>query len=167
MPSGQGDDQETRYIYGTTKGSVTSGLSQVATRHLLRAVVYPDSTNAETDHEGIDSDDSDVVSYAYNALGQVVRMKDQAGNVTETGYDHAGRESMQAPFRDSGVIFCIEFFLPIGDCVVCGPLPAGTTASGRGSGGRRAGRLRAATRGSGGSGCGDACRRRPRERRGG
>ena len=29
---------------------------------------------------------------------------------------NAGRESMQTPFNDSGVIFCIEFFLPIGDC---------------------------------------------------
>jgi PKD repeat protein len=29
---------------------------------------------------------------------------------------NAGRSSMQAPFSDSGVIFCIEFFLPIGDC---------------------------------------------------
>lgn len=29
---------------------------------------------------------------------------------------NAGRSSMQMPFNDSGVIFCIEFFLPIGDC---------------------------------------------------
>ena len=29
---------------------------------------------------------------------------------------NAGRESMQTPFTDSGVIFCIEFFPPIGDC---------------------------------------------------
>ena len=29
---------------------------------------------------------------------------------------NAGRSSMQTPFSDSGVIFCIEFFLPIGDC---------------------------------------------------
>ena len=29
---------------------------------------------------------------------------------------NAGRKSYVAPFDDSGVIFCIEFFLPIGDC---------------------------------------------------
>ena len=29
---------------------------------------------------------------------------------------NSGRSSMQMPFNDSGVIFCIEFFFPIGDC---------------------------------------------------
>lgn len=29
---------------------------------------------------------------------------------------NSGRSSYVAPFTDSGVIFCIEFFLPIGDC---------------------------------------------------
>lgn len=29
---------------------------------------------------------------------------------------NAGRASMEAPFNDSGVVFCIEFFYPIGDC---------------------------------------------------
>jgi PKD repeat protein len=29
---------------------------------------------------------------------------------------NSGRKSMEMPFNDSGVIFCIEFFYPIGDC---------------------------------------------------
>jgi PKD repeat protein len=29
---------------------------------------------------------------------------------------NAGRASMEMPFNDSGVVFCIEFFSPIGDC---------------------------------------------------
>ncbi|MCC6244764.1 MAG: hypothetical protein IT353_18100, partial [Gemmatimonadaceae bacterium] len=89
LPSPQ-TDQVTTYIYGTTKGG-SAGQSQVASSTLLRAVKYPDSTNTGTTTANMDSDSSDVVSYAYNAIGQQVYTKDQAGNVTEVDMDVAGR----------------------------------------------------------------------------
>jgi RHS repeat-associated protein len=84
-------DQVTTYIYGTTKG--TPSQSTIATGHLLRAVKYPDSGNAGTTVANIDSDSSDVVSYAYNAQGQATLTKDQAGNIIENDYDTAGRQT--------------------------------------------------------------------------
>ncbi len=84
-----GTDQETLYIYGTTKG--TPSESKIATGHLLRATKYPDSTNGGTTNANINSDSSDVVSQAYNAQGQEVLKKDQGGNVIETVYDTRGR----------------------------------------------------------------------------
>jgi RHS repeat-associated protein len=83
-------DQVTLYIYGTTKGT-GAGESDIAANNILRAVVYPDSTNTATTPGDIDTDDSDVVSYAYNALGQKIYEKDQAGNVIEHDFDTGGR----------------------------------------------------------------------------
>ena len=74
-------DQVTEYTYGTTKGA-SAGDSKIGSGHLLQEVKYPDSANA-----------SDVVTYAYNAQGQRIYVKDQAGNVIETDYDDGGRES--------------------------------------------------------------------------
>ncbi len=90
-----GTDQVTSYIFGTTKGA-TAGLSNIATGNLLRATKYPDSSNSGTTVANIDSTDADVVSIAYNALGQEIRRKDHAGNVTETTYDTAGRPTVRA-----------------------------------------------------------------------
>jgi YD repeat-containing protein len=89
MPSGE-TDQETLYIYGTLKG--TPSASKIASGHLLRATKYPDSTNTGTTPSAIDSDSSDVVSHAYNARGEEVQRKDQAGNVFDIERDDAGRE---------------------------------------------------------------------------
>ena len=79
LPSGE-TDQVTTYSYGTTKGA-SAGDSKIETGHLLQEVEYPDSTGA-----------SDVVTYAYNAQGQEIYRKDQAGNVFETEYDDSGRQ---------------------------------------------------------------------------
>ena len=84
-------DQVTLYIYGTT--NATPSASEVSTGHLLRATVYPDSTNTGTSESDINSDSSDVVTHAYNALGQAVYKKDQAGNVLESEYDDSGRRT--------------------------------------------------------------------------
>ena len=92
LPSGS-TDQETLYIYGTT--NATPSASEISTGHLLRAVVYPDSTNTGTTEANINSDDSDVVSFAYNALGEQVYKKDQAGNVFQFDYDDSGRREAQ------------------------------------------------------------------------
>ena len=79
MPSGQ-DDQVTTYTYGTTKG-VSAGDSKVGSGHMLQKVQYPDSAGG-----------TDVVTHAYNAQGQPIYKKDQAGNVFEYVYDDSGRQ---------------------------------------------------------------------------
>ncbi|MCC7014855.1 MAG: hypothetical protein IT454_19995 [Planctomycetes bacterium] len=83
LPSGE-TDQVTTYAFGTTKGT-SAGDSKVATGDLLHIVTYPDSGGS-----------SDVVTFAYNAQGQEVWKQDQAGNVIETTYDDAGRQSARA-----------------------------------------------------------------------
>ncbi|MBI4881741.1 MAG: RHS repeat protein [Planctomycetes bacterium] len=86
------NDQETLYIYGTTEG--TPAASKVSTGHLLRAIKYADSTNPAEDADDIDGvggSDSDIVSFAYNAQGEGVYRKDQAGNVLQVDLDGAGR----------------------------------------------------------------------------
>ncbi|RNC81662.1 MAG: hypothetical protein ED559_07700 [Phycisphaera sp.] len=75
------DDQVTVYTYGVTKGAGATD-SEIGSGDLLYTVQYPDSSGG-----------SDVVTYAYNAQRQQVYMKDQAGNVIETTYDTAGRET--------------------------------------------------------------------------
>jgi RHS repeat-associated protein len=85
------NDQVTTYIYGSTKG--TPSQMKIASGNLLRAVKYPDTSNSGTTVANIDSDSSTVVSYAYNAQGQQTYTKDQAGNVIETTYDTAGRQT--------------------------------------------------------------------------
>jgi RHS repeat-associated protein len=78
LPSGE-TDQVTTYTFGTVKGT-GAGDSKIATSHLLQKVTYPDS-----------EDSDDVVRFAYNAQGQEIWRKDQAGNVIETDYDPSGR----------------------------------------------------------------------------
>ncbi|MCH8342427.1 MAG: RHS repeat-associated core domain-containing protein [Planctomycetes bacterium] len=80
LPAGE-TDQQTIYTFGTTKG-VSAGDSKIATGHLLQKVQYPDSSGG-----------TDVVTFAYNAQVQQIWTKDQEGNVTETDYDHAGRQT--------------------------------------------------------------------------
>ncbi len=75
------DDQITTYTYGVTKGT-SAGDSKLSSNDLLQKVAYPDSTGG-----------SDVVTFAYNAQGQEVWKKDQAGNVIETDYDTLGRKT--------------------------------------------------------------------------
>ncbi|RNC81833.1 MAG: hypothetical protein ED559_08630 [Phycisphaera sp.] len=79
--SGTSDDQETIYTYGVTEGA-GAGDSKIGSGRLLYTVQYPDSSGG-----------TDVVTYAYNAQGQQIYMKDQAGNVIETVFDDAGRET--------------------------------------------------------------------------
>lgn len=72
-------DQVTTYTFGVTKGGGTMD-SQIASSRLLGSVAYPDSSGG-----------SDVVSYAYNALGQQSAVKDQAGNILTSTFDDMGR----------------------------------------------------------------------------
>ncbi|MCP3994052.1 MAG: hypothetical protein GY722_03165, partial [bacterium] len=73
-------DQDTIYTLGTSKGA-SAGDSKIGTGHLLQKIQYPDSSGG-----------TDVVTFAYNAQGQQIYKKDQAGNVIETDFDDSGRE---------------------------------------------------------------------------
>ncbi|MCC6228391.1 MAG: hypothetical protein IT432_04100 [Phycisphaerales bacterium] len=77
--SKNGDDQETVYTYGVTKGT-SAGDSRIQSNSLLKEEKYPDSSGS-----------TDVVTHAYNALGQEIWKKDQAGNILQTDYDLVGR----------------------------------------------------------------------------
>lgn len=77
--AGSSDDQETIYTYGVTKGASVPD-SKISSNRLLHTVQYPDSSGG-----------SDVVTYAYNAQGQQIYMKDQLGTETASTYDTAGR----------------------------------------------------------------------------
>jgi len=74
-----GVDQVTTYTYGVAKG-VSAGDSSISSNRLRQKVTYPDSGGS-----------SDVVTFAYNALGQEMWKKDQAGSIIQTDYDTAGR----------------------------------------------------------------------------
>jgi len=83
------DDQVTQYVYGTSKGTPGSGSpvqSAIATGHLLREAVYPEQTGSQPAADR-------TVTFAYNAQGEQVWTKDQAGNVVQTDLDTAGRET--------------------------------------------------------------------------
>ncbi|MBK9189248.1 MAG: hypothetical protein IPM33_09870 [Phycisphaerales bacterium] len=83
------DDQVTLYTYGTPKGTPGSGSpteSTIATGHLLREATYPPQSSGQ----GVADR---TVTYAYNAQGEQVWSRDQAGNVIETEFDTAGRET--------------------------------------------------------------------------
>ncbi len=74
-------NQVTTYVYGTTLTD-----SDVASSRLLRAVIYPDSSDSPNPLSG-----TDHVEYAYNRLGEKKQMKDQRGVVHAYEYDKLGR----------------------------------------------------------------------------
>ncbi|HBS28148.1 MAG TPA: hypothetical protein DEB06_01565, partial [Phycisphaerales bacterium] len=74
-------EQVTIYTFGVTKGAGSTD-STVSRGDLLFKVQYPDSAGG-----------SDVVTFAYNAQGQQIARTDQAGNITVTDIDTAGRKT--------------------------------------------------------------------------
>jgi len=86
---GSEDDQTTKYFYGTLNGEPAA--SEIATGHVLRGVIYPDSANGADEAADFDTDDADAVTFAYNRQGEQVERKDQAGNVFATFRDDSGR----------------------------------------------------------------------------
>ncbi|MGE0438834.1 MAG: hypothetical protein AB7P94_18010, partial [Steroidobacteraceae bacterium] len=74
-------DQVTTYTYGVTKGT-SAGDSTISSNDLLWKATYPDSSSG-----------TDLVTFAYNAQGQEIWKKDQAGNILETVYDTGGRKT--------------------------------------------------------------------------
>jgi len=82
-------DQVTEYVYGTPKGTPGSGTpvqSAIGTGHLLREVIYPEQVSQQSAADR-------TVNYAYNAQGELVWQRDQEGNISQTDYDTAGRET--------------------------------------------------------------------------
>lgn len=74
-------NQVTTYVYGTTLTD-----SDVASSKLLRAVIYPDSSDSPNPLSG-----TDHVEYKYNRLGERTEMKDQRGTVHSYDFDLLGR----------------------------------------------------------------------------
>lgn len=69
--------QVTTYVYGVSRGSDGN---LVSSNRLRSNEILPDSAGG-----------TDKVILAYNALGQVIYRKDQAGNVIDTNYNTLGR----------------------------------------------------------------------------
>jgi YD repeat-containing protein len=84
-------NQTTTYVYGSAFD--LSGTPQVVRKDLLRAVIYPDSTNeAGSSSFSVGSGGVyDRVEYKYNRLGDVIAVKDQNETVHEFDYDDFGR----------------------------------------------------------------------------
>jgi RHS repeat-associated protein len=78
------DDQVTTYTFGPTKGTGTMD-TLIASNRLLKTVAYPDSSGG-----------TDLVTYAYNAMGQQRAMKDQAGNIITTVYNYGKQTIIKA-----------------------------------------------------------------------
>ncbi len=74
------EDQVTTYTYGVSADD-TPGPSKFDSGRLLRQIKYPDSSGG-----------TDVVLFAYNALGQQIWSRDQEQNIFQTDYDAVGRE---------------------------------------------------------------------------
>ncbi|MFN9023555.1 MAG: hypothetical protein ACK5XK_09555, partial [Phycisphaerales bacterium] len=80
MPS-SANDVVTDYVFGTTKG--TDGNS-IATGHLLRETIHPAQSSGQSAADR-------TSKQSYNALGEVIRSTDPAGNRIDTTYSTAGR----------------------------------------------------------------------------
>jgi RHS repeat-associated protein len=81
-------DQVTKYVHGTTLTD-----SDVARSDLLRAVIYPDSDDADSPlGDGTDGV-YDRVEHKYNRQGEVKETKDQNGTVHAFDFDKLGRRT--------------------------------------------------------------------------
>ncbi|MCI0539757.1 MAG: transglycosylase SLT domain-containing protein [Verrucomicrobiales bacterium] len=79
-------DQLTKYVYGTTTSD-----SDVASFDLLRAVIYPDSDDADSPLGNGADGVYDRMEYKYNRLGEVKEIKDQLQTVHVLEYDKLSR----------------------------------------------------------------------------
>jgi RHS repeat-associated protein len=80
-------DQTTQYLYGTTLCN-----SSIARSDLLRAEIYPDSTDSGDDASPPHANAAyDRVEYGYNRQGQVIRRRDQNQTLHVYDYDLLGR----------------------------------------------------------------------------
>jgi RHS repeat-associated protein len=74
-------DQVTKYVFGV---DLTN--SDVASSEILRAIIYPDSSDGENPLTG-----SDHVEFKYNRLGEIREIKDQNGTIRVLERDKMGR----------------------------------------------------------------------------
>ena len=92
--SGGSASETPQYVYGTAVDNSDAG-AYLHDEGLVRAVIYPDSTNTFTPDGsggGTISGTYDRVEYAYNRQGEVTSMTDQNGTVHTYTYDNFGRE---------------------------------------------------------------------------
>ena len=83
----------TKYVYGTTLSD-----SDVASGDLLRAVIYPGSSNSYTMNGTVPTFTNgasgyDRVEYRYDRQGEQIEAKDQNGTVHDYVFDQLGRET--------------------------------------------------------------------------
>jgi RHS repeat-associated protein len=80
-------DQTTRWVFGTTLAE-----SGIASNHLLRAKIYPESDDLPSLTNGPDGQYARL-EYRYNRQGEVIHHTDADGTVHEYEYDRAGRQT--------------------------------------------------------------------------
>jgi RHS repeat-associated protein len=80
------NDQVTRYVYGTTLSD-----SDIARSDLLRAVIYPDSDDADSPLGNGSDGVYDRVEHRYNRQGEIKETKDQNGTVHTFEFDSLAR----------------------------------------------------------------------------
>jgi len=92
------DDQVTTYVYGSYLGAVVEENGEPVVRFnpgiyredLLRAVIYPDSTN-DADDVADGTGTYDRVEYKYNRQGERIEVKDQEETIHKLTYDKLRR----------------------------------------------------------------------------
>jgi RHS repeat-associated protein len=85
--AGSVESQTTTYVYGT---AVQNSDPEIYSNDLVRAVIYPDSTDS-FDAASNTLTGSDNVSYEYDRQGEMVQMTDQARTTHQYTYDGVGR----------------------------------------------------------------------------
>lgn len=80
-------DQTTRWVFGTSLAE-----SGIASNHLLRAKIYPESDDLPSLTNGPDGQYARL-EYRYNRQGEVIHHTDADGTVHEYEYDRAGRQT--------------------------------------------------------------------------
>ena len=99
--------QVTTYVYGSDLGSQPAGENftpDICDNELLRAVIYPDSTNTVANVENGDSTGYDRVEYRYDRQGEEIGMTDQNGTVHDYIFDKLGeRIEDQATTLGTGI----------------------------------------------------------------
>lgn len=87
-------DQVTTYTYGVVTTSTLP--SAIVSNDLLRSAIYPPQTNTQAAADR-------TVLYAYNALGEQTRTKDQNGTEHTITYDAGGRRQSDAATHGTGI----------------------------------------------------------------
>ena len=87
-------NQTTTYVYGSDLGAAGEGFTPlIHDNDLLRAVIYPDSTNSVTDVASGSTTGYDRVEYQYDRQGEQIEETDENGTVHDYFFDDLGRQT--------------------------------------------------------------------------